>query len=226
VIRYNKNKRISIGSEMSGGFRNVYIHDCTVTGEINRAIHIKTNRERGGIVENIWFKNIHSGAVKEYAIFLNMYYGPFKGEGPFDPVNIEAVTERTPVFRNISFKNITCKNSESPIVIFGLQEMPPQNITFEDIEMSAKRGVICNYGKEISFNNINITVADGPAVSILGSAGLTFNNFKTTNSVKPFLEVAGEEVRNIRFYGDYDIDLDTIVIHPSVNKDEIIFKTL
>jgi polygalacturonase len=224
VIRHNKNKRISVGSEMSGGIRNVYIHDCEVIGGMNRVLHIKTRRGRGGVVENIWFENIHSDSVRENAIFLNMLYGENVGDGPYDPTTLEEVSERTPVFRNIHFKNISCNYADSPIAIFGLQEMPPQSISFENIEITSKRGIICNYAKDIIFTNVKVNNENGPAVSILESSGISFHHFKATQGVNPFLEVSGEGVKNIRFYDDFTKYADRLVINPSVNKDEVIFK--
>jgi polygalacturonase len=231
VIRHSKNKRISIGSEMSGGVRNVYIHDCKVTGGMNRAIHIKTRRGRGGIVENIWFENIHSDTVKESTVLINMLYGerPFAFDfsginaNPYDPESIEDVSERIPVFRNIHFKNITCKYAGAPIAIFGLQEIPPESITFENIEITARRGIIINYSKNVQMKNVKLKLQTGPAVYIKGSSDLTFKDFEVTEGIHPLLEVTGEMVRKIKFFDEYNIDPDQIVIHPSVNRDEIMF---
>ena len=57
---------VGVGSELSGGIRNVYVHDCTV-GKVARLYYIKTNHRRGGIVDNIWLRNVKAGAMLKVA---------------------------------------------------------------------------------------------------------------------------------------------------------------
>lgn len=55
---------LGIGSEMSGGVRNVYMHDCEVRDEVYRLFFVKTNHRRGGFVENIWMKRVKAEAMQ------------------------------------------------------------------------------------------------------------------------------------------------------------------
>lgn len=55
---------LGIGSEMSAGVRNVYMHDCTAPDSVFRLIFAKTNHRRGGFIENIWVKNIKASKMQ------------------------------------------------------------------------------------------------------------------------------------------------------------------
>ena len=66
---------VVIGSEISGGVRNVYAENCEMSSpNLERAIRIKTNAIRGGVIENIFVRNIKVGQVKEAVIKINYYY--------------------------------------------------------------------------------------------------------------------------------------------------------
>jgi len=54
---------LGIGSEMSGGVRNVYMHNCTAPDSVFRLFFAKTNHRRGGFIENIWMKNVKAGKM-------------------------------------------------------------------------------------------------------------------------------------------------------------------
>lgn len=64
---------LAIGSEMSGGVRNVYVHDCDFAGT-DRALRIKSRRGRGGVVENIWAENLRVQDLKHEVVVMNMNY--------------------------------------------------------------------------------------------------------------------------------------------------------
>ncbi|MCD8102508.1 MAG: glycoside hydrolase family 28 protein [Alistipes sp.] len=54
---------LGIGSELSGGIRNIYMHDCDAPGDVHRLFFVKTNHRRGGFVENIYMKNVTAGSM-------------------------------------------------------------------------------------------------------------------------------------------------------------------
>ncbi len=91
---------VSIGSEISGGCRNVFIENCKMDSpNLDRALRIKSNSYRGGIVENIFMRNVEVGEVSNAVIRLNMKYDPNEGnDGKYHPV-----------FRNIKVEKVTSK---------------------------------------------------------------------------------------------------------------------
>ena len=65
---------LAVGSELSGGVRNVYVHGCEV-GDVARLYYVKTNHRRGGVVDNIVIRNIRArSAVKLMAVETDVVY--------------------------------------------------------------------------------------------------------------------------------------------------------
>ncbi len=97
---------IVMGSEISGGVKNVFVEGCEMNSpNLDRAIRIKTNSVRGGFVENIYVRNIKIGEVKEAILKINFYYE----EGDKG--------EYTPKAKNITLENITSQKSDYAILI-------------------------------------------------------------------------------------------------------------
>src|SRR5439155_14935527 len=126
---------VTIGSEMSGGVRNVSVRNCLFRGT-DIGLRFKTTRGRGGVVENIDIANIVMYDIRCEAISLNMYYW-IKGE----PVP-EPVSERTPAFRDFSIRNIVCHGANRALEIRGLPEMPVERVTLENCRIAARRGAM------------------------------------------------------------------------------------
>ena len=137
-----------MGSEMSGGARNIHVSDCTFIGT-DIGLRFKTTRGRGGIVENIYIKNIDMINIPTQTIGFNMFYegsSPVledgqKQEGNKTPEKVYPVTDETPVFRNIFFKNINAVNSYEAITLLGLAEMNLKNIVIEDSKFDTKKAL-------------------------------------------------------------------------------------
>ena len=109
-----------IGSEISGGARNIFMHDCEMSSpELERAIRIKTNSVRGGLIENIYINNVQIGEVRD-AIVINFYYE--EGDaGQFDPQ-----------VRNIHINKLTVENAAHAFFIKGFERAPIVGIHLSD----------------------------------------------------------------------------------------------
>lgn len=134
---------VVIGSEISGGCKNVFVENCIMDSpNLDRAIRIKTNSIRGGIVENLYVRDITVGEVKEAVLKINLKSEPNEiGDRSFPPT-----------VRNIYLKNIKSKKSKYALSLIGLNESKISNINFED---SALEGV--EAGNQIE-NVINLNV--------------------------------------------------------------------
>ncbi len=112
---------VVIGSEISGGVRNVFAEDCNMSSpELDRALRIKTSTARGGITENIYLRNIKVGEVKEQAIIATMLY--------------EDTGSYMPIIRNIEVRNMTVKKGgKTGILLEGYPESKIQNIRLIDV---------------------------------------------------------------------------------------------
>src|SRR3982751_1965856 len=92
---------VSIGSEVSGGIRNVYIERCQMSSpHLQRGLRIKTNSYRGGVIDNIHFSNVTIGEVAQAAVEVDFFYEEGKG-GPFKPD-----------VKNIYISDVTSKKSK------------------------------------------------------------------------------------------------------------------
>ncbi|WP_316829917.1 glycoside hydrolase family 28 protein [Pedobacter aquatilis] len=159
---------VVIGSEMSGDVRKITISNCVFDGT-DRGIRIKTARGRGGVVEEIRVSNIIMKNIGQQAIVLDMQYAK---------TNPEPVSERTPKFRNIHFSNITGEVNQAAY-LNGLEEMPIENITFNDINVDAKTGFSIGNSNKIEFHNVQVNTTLGSALSASNVNSLTIDNVKT-----------------------------------------------
>jgi polygalacturonase len=144
---------VVIGSEMSGGVKNIVISNCIFDGT-DRGIRIKTTRGRGGIVEDIRVDNIIMKNIRDQAFVMDMEYSKTEKE---------PVSERTPQIRNIRISNVTAFTNQAAF-INGLDEMPVENISFNDIYMEANTGFRIRKAKNIELHNVIINVRQGSAV--------------------------------------------------------------
>ena len=150
-----------VGSEMSGGVRNILVSDCQFLGT-DVGLRFKSTRGRGGIVENIFVDGVSMTDIETFAVTFNMYYGGKSvAESLADgddkqTVETKPVDETTPIFRNIDIRNVTCNNAGIAMEFNGLPEMPISNINLTDINISAKKDAIFNYCKDIRKHNVKV----------------------------------------------------------------------
>ena len=145
-----------VGSEMSGGVRNVYVADCTFIGT-DVGLRFKSTRGRGGVVENIYVDNINMINIPGDALIADLYYAV--KEAPGAPV--PAVTEETPAFRNIHISNVSCKGAGRAMFLNGLPEMPIENFSVKNMKVAdAQKGASINKVAGITLENIEIETAD------------------------------------------------------------------
>ena len=140
---------VVMGSEISGGIKNVFVDSCQMDSpELDRAIRVKTNSNRGGVVENIYVRNLKIGQVREAILLVDCVY---------DIIN-EGVGTFYPVIRNVNLANIECNSSKYALLIEGIQnrdcvyDIHVSNSDFEGVV----KGNSIKYGKDISFDNVKI----------------------------------------------------------------------
>ena len=180
---------IGIGSEMSGGVRNVIVMNCVFNGTL-RGLRVKTGRGRGGVVENLLASGIIMDNLRE-GISIDMGY-----EGVSD--QIIPVTEATPLFKNIRYSNIIGQNIEQAINIIGLPESFPQDIVLENIRLECKRGLMGKYVQGLSLQNVElITNNQQPAFDIANAKDLILNNLSSNKQLENYPMIELKEVDGI-----------------------------
>ena len=152
-----------VGSEMSGGVRNISVKNCQFVGT-DVGLRFKSTRGRGGIVENIYIDGISMSDIATYALTFNMYYGGKSvaealadGDSNKEVVAMP-VTEETPIFRNIDIRNVICHHAGFAMEFNGLPEMPIDGINLENIYITSRHDATFKYSKNITKKNVNITL--------------------------------------------------------------------
>ena len=157
---------MSIGSESVGGVRNVTVRNCTFENTGN-GIRIKSQRGRGGIVENISYSDITMKNVNP-AITLTCFYaynsaGDSKQQSTPKPDAAQPVTETTPIYRNIRIRNLTASCEKSAGVIRGLPESQISDVVLENVSITAATtGLTIQNAKGIRLKNVKVSNKEGP----------------------------------------------------------------
>lgn len=201
---YHGHGGVTIGSEMSGGVNNVSVAGCTFMGT-DVGIRFKSNRGRGGVVENIWFNDILMTDIPSQAISFNLYYGGLSvSEMLAEGRNVETtegdippVTEETPQFRNISMKNITCRGAQQAIYLQGLPELNLENIRMENIDMSAENGMACIDAKGVIIKDMRLVTENKPLLFFLNSSDVDITGFRIPEKAEGLFEVRGDKSADI-----------------------------
>ena len=157
-----------IGSEMSSGARNIYVHNCLFNGT-DTGLRMKSTRGRGGVIENIYIDHINMTHISGDAFTFDLYYSnkPVGGKADQDASAsdpVPPVTEETPCFRHLFISDITCQGAQRAIWFNGLPEMPLTDLVMKNSLFVAERGAEMHYAKDITFENVQIRNTQGERV--------------------------------------------------------------
>lgn len=201
---YSSHGGFVIGSEMSGGARNIYVSNCTFIGA-DIGLRFKTTRGRGGIVENIFIKDIYMKDIPAEAILFDMYYMAkdpvaLAGEKRELPkVEMKPVDETTPQFRNFHISNVYCNGAEKGIFVRGIPEMHVKDIVMENMVLQADKGIDIQEATGISLKNIKIISKEtNPVIDIIQSDKLLFDNISYKEGSELLFRVSGDRSNGIR----------------------------
>lgn len=121
---------VVIGSEISGGYKNLYVENCEMDSpELDRVIRIKTSTCRGGVVENVFVRNVKVGQCKESVLKINLVYDPRE----------RCRRDFPPTVRNVHLDNVTSEKSAYGVLITGLEGM--ENVYDITVSNSSFNGV-------------------------------------------------------------------------------------
>jgi polygalacturonase len=172
-----------VGSEMSGGVKNVSVRNCTFLGT-DVGLRFKSTRGRGGVVENIYIDNIQMINIPTECLLFDLYYSgksasEMLAEGNVTPQeeSIPEVSEETPCFRNIYISRIRCRNARRAMYFNGLPEMPITNINVKDAQISATLGIELCESDGVRLDSVQVTVAEGTALSLTHVKNFEASNF-------------------------------------------------
>ena len=213
---YHAHGGFVIGSEMSGGAKNIYVSDCTFDGT-DIGLRFKTARGRGGVVEKIFVDGIIMKNIQAEAILFDMYYEAkdpvvLAGEKREEPaVEFKPVNETTPQFMDFHIKNIVCNGASKAIFIRGLPEMNIHDITLENMTLVSKKGTEISEAMNIKLKNIKVISSDPAcAVDVLNSSNINFDQMTTISSAPVLLRIGGNRSAKIQWLNGSDIKQKTI----------------
>ncbi len=207
-----------VGSEMSGGARNILISDCSFIGT-DVGLRFKSTRGRGGVVENIYIRDIVMTNIPEEPLLFDLFYGK-KGKATAD--SIPPVSEETPIFRDIHIQDIVCRGAGRAMYFNGLPEMKIQNITIDNVAIiNASSGIVINQADNVKITNTTVEPAQGDVISLTGASKIEIENLRTT----PYTATAsiGTACKSIKIKSS-DINSNNTVIDASVDSKTIKFK--
>jgi len=164
---YHAHGGFTIGSEMSGGVRNMRVDNCTFIGT-DVGLRFKSTRGRGGAVENIFISNVRMTGITGSAIDFNMYYGgksPLEDPSTNEDAKTPAVSEETPQFRDIHIENVICRGAQKAVMLQGLPEMPIRNITLKNVSITSQGGVFLTDADGIKFDGVQIENKTGEVLN-------------------------------------------------------------
>ena len=160
---------VAMGSEMSGGLRNVLVQDCVFQETFSLA-SLKAIRGRGNVIENITYRDctltnrnpaLHDSQYSRGALYVDQFYGDAK----FDAHQARSIDESTPLIRNVLFQNLTVDTvTGNAIYLNGLPESPLENIRLENVTAIGKHGFIANNVNGLVLNKVTVEAREGNAM--------------------------------------------------------------
>lgn len=144
---------LGIGSEMSGGVRNIYMHDCEVRDSVFRLFFVKTNHRRGGFVENIWMKRVQAEAMQRVMeVDMDVLYQ----WRDLVPTYQDSITR----IRGLYMDGVTCKRTQAIYDLKGdprkpIREVEIRNLSVGEVTEFVKHVV---NAEEITEENIQYTL--------------------------------------------------------------------
>ena len=198
VVRYCLALRgaggIVCGTEVAGGIKNVYMHDCVFDGT-DQAFRVKTLRPRGGGVENLTVERVRAN-VKDYAFYCDML-GSLKWGGdmakrfPQQPVN-----RLTPDFNTIHISNVDIEHCRTLIHAIGLPERPLRNVLMTGVKARCEHLMKMRDVNAFVMQDADIVATD-PAGTVDGCTGIMLLNTSVNGQQPKDIKLTGEKSTQI-----------------------------
>jgi polygalacturonase len=148
---------ISIGSETFGGVNNFTVVHCSFDGTVS-GVRIKTTREKGGPVQNIFYHDLTMKNVRR-PIDISCYY-------PKIPTNDlpQPITSRTPAYHDIHIENLSGDCPDSAGLIVGLPESPVRGVTMTNVHLRTRTGLLVKNTEKMDLKDVHFDVLEGEPI--------------------------------------------------------------
>lgn len=193
-----------VGSEMSGGVKNVVVSGCTFSGT-DVGLRFKSTRGRGGVVENIRIDDIAMNNILQEPLLFDLFYGGKSAseavaEGDdAEPTDLapKPVDETTPAFRDIHINNVWCRGARRAMYFNGLPEMNVERVTIENTHLYATVGAQINEATDVVLRNVSVVPEQGPALMLNNVRDLKVDGFACPEGMACAMTVTGSRNRDI-----------------------------
>ena len=231
-VVYHGHGGFVVGSEMSGGVKNIHVSDCVFMGT-DIGLRFKSTRGRGGVVENVYISNIDMIDIPAEPIRFNLFYG---GMSPIpddenkkvkkeDQPAMAPVTEETPSFKNVFMENITANGFGNAAFFMGLPEMNLKNVHLKNAILRGKKGIAIVDAEGMVFENVKVVADQGAALSIYNGKSIDVNGFEFTKSDEDAISIMGELTSEISINKKVGREVKSVTkVDDAVNKDQLILR--
>ncbi len=201
---YHGHGGFTIGSEMSGGVKDVYVTDCKFLGT-DIGLRFKSAYERGGVVENIHINNIYMTNIPTDAIRFTMaYQGKAPTESEMGAINSggdfnREADEKIPTFKNFNISDITILGARTALNIIGIPGPFMKEISIKNMVATTTKGVECSAAQDILLENIQFIVSQGPTICLSNTQRFSLKNSSTNLIDEAFIEILDPLTTDIIF---------------------------
>jgi polygalacturonase len=181
---YGYGHGVSIGSPTKGGVSNITVEYCTFTNT-DYGIRIKSDRDRGGVIQNITYRDLQMTNVGMPILIYAAYNAKEKEYRNLQKLTPEiaatypsaSVTDLTPSYHDITFRNITATAAEGKRagLIWGLPEAVASNILLENVNITADRPFGVFFAKSVRLVDCKITTSEGENKLVLTNAEVSID---------------------------------------------------
>ena len=217
-IVYHGHGGFVVGSEMSGGVRNIKVSNCTFMGT-DIGLRFKSNRSRGGVVENIYISDIRMVKILYEPLLFDLFYTAAHPDTSSEQ-DVVPVTEKTPQFKNIYISNVTCNGAARAMFFNGLPEMNVRNINISNVTIAADHGAEIVESDSIKLNNLRVIAAKGPNLILRNAKNVEIDGLSGNDSDKVKVSVSGKKTRNINIVKN-DIGKEDVSIEESADTAQV-----
>ena len=179
---YGYGHGVSIGSPTKGGVSDITVENCTFTNT-ECGIRIKSDRDRGGILQNLTYRNLKMNNVGMPILIYAAYATKDKQYRNLQKLTPEvaatypaaSITDHTPIYSNITFKDITAtaEKGKRAGLIWGLPEAAVSNIILQNVNITADNPFGIFFANNVQLENCKILTREGKNKLAITNATVT-----------------------------------------------------
>ncbi len=139
-----------IGSDLSGGIRNVHAHDCVFDGT-DIGVRVKTKTGRGGFVQNVVAERLTLRNIRHQAVLITQWYN----NNPHDRTAIDPSLPLTRI-EDVTVRDVTCEGAAEAVQIRGMTREPFRRITLERLDITAETGIHIEATEDLQMNKVTV----------------------------------------------------------------------